>query len=61
MEEKKMEFITIDIDTWNRFTRCIRDINKIVDTNTATAFKFWDIKETLENYGLLMEVKDDQI
>ncbi|MBR6402947.1 MAG: hypothetical protein IKS48_06140 [Eubacterium sp.] len=46
-KENKMQFITIDMDTWNRFTRCIFDINKELDDNIII------------NYGYIEKILKD--
>ena len=44
MSKKKIEqtkqFITIDMDTWNRFTKVIFDINKELDDNIIINYEY---------------------
>lgn len=38
--EQTKQYITIDMETWNRFTRCIFDINKELDDNIIINYEY---------------------
>lgn len=54
--EQTLQFITIDMDTWNRFCRCIMDFNKYVDSGSPESSS---IKKILKKHDLRFKAGDD--